>query len=78
VLARLSLLSAQAQDVVVAVAALDVPTSLTTAAAVSRVADAPAAVKEAVAAGMLEERAGPEGRRLAFRIRYWPARCSRA
>ena len=66
VLARLGPLSAQAQDVVVAVAALDVPTSLTTAAAVSRVADAPAAVEEAVAAGLLEERTGPEGRRLAF------------
>jgi hypothetical protein len=66
VLARLRPLSAQAQDVVVAIAALDVPTSLTTAAAVSRVADTPAAVEEAVAAGLLEERTGPEGRRLAF------------
>ena len=66
VLARLNPLSAPAQDVVVAVAALDAPTSLTTAAAVSRVADAPAAVEEAVAAGLLEERTGPEGRRLAF------------
>ena len=66
VLARLGPLSAQAQDVVVAVAALDVPTSLTTAAAVSRVADAPAAVEEAVAAGLLEERTGPEGRRWRF------------
>jgi hypothetical protein len=50
----------------VAIAALDVPTSLTTAAAVSWVADTPAAVEEAVAAGLLEERTGPEGRRLAF------------
>ena len=66
VLARLNPLSVPAQDVVVAVAALDAPTSLTTAAAVSSVADAPAAVEEAVAAGLLEERTGPEGRRLAF------------
>ena len=66
VLARLRPLSAQAQDVVVAIAALDAPTSLTTVAAVSRVADTPAAVEEAVAAGLLEERTGPEGRRLAF------------
>src|SRR4029079_1348617 len=66
VLARLRPLSAQAQDVVVAIAALDAPPSLTTVAAVSRVADTPAAVEEAVAAGLLEERTGPEGRRLAF------------
>jgi DNA-binding CsgD family transcriptional regulator len=66
VLARLNPLSVPAQDVVVAVAALDAPTSLTTAAAVSSVTDAPAAVEEAVAAGLLEERTGPEGRRLAF------------
>jgi DNA-binding CsgD family transcriptional regulator len=66
VLARLSQLSAPAQDLVVAVAAIDAATSLTTAAAVSGVAAAPAALEEAAAAGLLEERTGPEGRRLAF------------